>query len=1720
MRIARLRLSICRGRAIRRGLTMRRFALTLAALLLLAAGAGAAEFNLPGVERDSNAYLSRLTAKFPAGATPQARRQAEQAADAAIRQQNWAAAATALETRIGHGDPTASQWLALAQAQLRRTPPEPRRALEAAWQAFTASPAGTDEVPPLLLMADALRRLDLPLQLIQALEAAAERAPDDQRIRAALTEARQSAGVLVRTVRTEPEADPPRACLAFTVAPVKRDDFHPQDWVRLDPPVPGAAVTREGDQISVSGLPSGATTRVTVRAGMPGEGGVAVVRDLSYAVAMANRRPRIDVDTRLFVLPRGQAPALTLSTVNLSEVKLTLARLTERNVVAFLRDTRLGRPVETWTASDITERIGSVVWEGLAPVPRWEVNRTARTALPIPDALASAGPGLFALIIRAGDGTPTTAGAVQMILRTDLAPTVWRGADGLTIQVRGFSDVLPRDGVKLRLLAENNDILAETATDAMGVGRFAAPLLRGEGPLAPRVIQAFGAGDDFTMLDLDTASFDLSDRGVAGLPHPGPLDAYVWLDRGIYRPGETVQVMALLRDDAGRPADIPARLTVKRPNGQVFLEATPARAADASVYLPVALSQSAASGTWTVELKADPTRAPIGSASFRVDAFVPDRMAVELGPVADRIVSGQPFAVPVSARFLYGAPGANLSGNATMRLVVDPAPFPALTGFRIGLDGELYAPDSQSIDLPATDAQGRTTLAIRLPRAPDTSFALKAAIEATIDDPSGHGSRAATEVPVRPGGNLIGIKPGFAGYAVDASAEAAFEIAAVNPDGQRVALHGKLRLVRERPDWRLVTRGSLARYETVWRDEPLQTLDVAIPADAPARFAQRLEFGRYRIEVTEAGGMAGTSVRFRAGWVSSDSPDVPDMVDVSADKRAYAPGERARIRVAPPFAGQATLLVLTDRVHILRTLPVPEGGTEIEVPVDAAWGPGAYVALHVFRTAADARARPQRAIGLAWVGIDPDTRKLPMAFEAADKYPPRARASIRLRTAPDAWVSLAAVDEGILRLTSFVSPDPSNHFLGRRRLGLDIRDDWGRLIAPPDGEATALRQGGDDGAFILPDIPRKLVTLFIPPVQAGPDGMVALPLDLPDFAGEVRLMAVGWSGTKLGAAAMPITVRDPLVAEPLLPRFLAPGDEARLAVLLHNLDLPAGESAAAISVDGPLRVVGEARLSATLAPGAQAVPFTALAATGAGRGVVRLDVSGPGGFRVQREAAITVRPARAATTVIAGGDLAPHADATLAPPVDRFLPGTWRASATFGGAVRYDVAALVAALDRFPLNCLEQATSRGLPLALLPDGAQAGADRAARLQLAVSSVLDRQRYDGGFGMWSAGGEAEPWLSVYATEFLLRARTAGAAITDAALKDALRFIAETAEDTGSRPEDLSAQAYRLYVLALAGQGRPGAARVLAEQISRLPTPVAKAQLGAALAMAADTRRAELAFAEALSSADRRWWDFDYGSALRDQAAIAVLLKESGLAGDRLPRLVDAMPGANLSPESLNTQEQAWAAAAGAVLGRGLPPVRVALDGQNLPPSPVVSVALHGEAPVRNLGDQPVWQTTAVAGVPVAAQPAARAGMRIGRQFLALDGQPLNLDALRQNTVFVMLLEGRTEDGQPHRAMVQHGLPAGWEIAARFGGGEAPGMGWLGVLSEAEAQPAADDRYAAVVALSAERPAFRLAVRVRAVTPGRYELPGAEVADMYRPGVFARQTAGRITVLPAE
>ncbi|MBP0446110.1 alpha-2-macroglobulin family protein [Roseomonas sp. SSH11] len=1691
---------------------------------LLGAGPALAQgFELPGLSADSGRYASGLARRFPAGGTPAQRSQAEQRAQQAEARGDWPAAIAAWEERLGMGNARPEMWLALGRAAMARSPADPGKALMAAQQNFNLVPAGVEEVPSLRLMADALRAQNRWPQAIQALEAMAERMPADPAIRQALADARREAGMLLRRVQTEPEAEPARACLSFTVAPQRDGGWQPEDWVRADPPLPGMAVTRESDQLCVAGLPWGRRTRLVLRAGLPGEGGANLRADLPVDVSMPDRAATIAFDQRAFILPRGAPPRVSVGTMNIETLSLRLVRVSERNLVPLTRDTRLGEELNGYQAEDIPESRGRVVWEGKAEIPRFQRNAMQRTVLPLPAELTGSGPGLFVLLARdAQEGENRNRNTAALpIMATDLGLTAWRGSEGVAVQARGLGDARPKPGVRVSLMARNNDVLAEAVTGEDGLARFGGPLLRGEGPVAPVALHA-QLGEDLVALDLEAASFDLSDRGVTGRAYPGPVDAFLWLDRGIYRPGEQVRLSLLPRDAAGRVLELPVRLRLKRPNGQVAQEAVPERGPEGVVLWSPQISAGAPVGAWTIEALTDPNRPPVATIAFQVEAFVPERLEVKLGPAPGPLTGSAPLSVPVETRFLYGAPGAGLSGSAEMRLAVDPEPFEQWRGWRFGLAEEPFDGGLREFEIGGTDEAGKGVLELSLPSLPDTSRPLRAELVATMAEPGGRGSKATLTIPVRSAEPFIALRPAFRDGSVDEGAEAAIEAALVSPSGEALAGRLRARLVRERPTWRMAVIGGRARYQTVWQDEPVDAADLTVAPGSPARFARRVAFGRYRLEVTQPGGLAIASIRFRAGWTGSDDPVVPDKVDVAADRRAYAPGQAARLRITPPFAGRASLAVLTDRVVSVRDIEVPEGGTEVEVPVDAAWGPGAWVAVTVFRPGeaqSPGGAAPRRAIGLAWVGLDPAARRLEVALEGEALLRPRQRVEVPVRVANasgPSWLTLAAVDEGILRLTRFTSPDPAGHFLGRRKLGLDIRDDYGRLIAPADGEPTTLRQGGDsdlDTAGVQP--PQRIVALFSGVVAVGPDGRAVVPLELPEFNGELRLMAVAWSGDRVGSATRSVTVRDPVVAEALLPRFMAPGDEARMPVLLHNLDLPAGAVAASVSVEGPLAVEGGNALGGTLAQGQRSLPAATLRATGAGEGIVRLSVSGPGGYAATHESRMTLRSPRPLAREVVTASLAPNAAAQVAPDLARFYAGTATVRGTWGQPVRYDPAALMQVNLDFPFACGEQAASRLLALI----GFEGEAERELKMQRSVAQILDKQRFDGSLALWSAGGPQDRFVTVYGAEALLRARAAGVTVPDAPLEALLSTIREEADTSYyDEPFDKAVQAYRLHVLAMAGRALPGAARRLFEILDQLPTPLAKAQLGAAFARMGDGARAEEAFAAALAAPGRRPWYQDYGNATRDSLAVALLLKESGVLPGRLAEALGRVPGAELTPETASTQEATWAVLLASSLGRDGRPVRIALAGRNLPQAPVVSAVLDGRAEVRNLGDRAVPQAVSVTGLPVQPPAAARQGMRITRRFFNRDGTPLNLDTIAQNQVFLLQVEARAETGETHRTMIQQGLPAGWEIVGRFPQGQVDGMPFLGELSEAEAFPALDDRFAAAVTLTPEQPLARFAVRIRAVTAGRFELPGAEVRDMYRPGIFARQNPGRVAVAP--
>ncbi len=422
---------------------MRRLLCLIGLVLLVSlTPARSEDLSLPGLQRDAQAYAHSLRQRFPAGATSGQRAQAERTARDALATQDWAGAAQALSERLGQGETNAALWLALAQALLHQPRPDVPHALAAAWQSYSATETAADKVAALRVMRDALVLLKRPVEEVEVLEQASLLAPDDADLKRELATREQEFGLLVRKVRTEPESFPARACVAFIGRPGGSADFHPGDWVTLTPPIKAAAVTLELDQICITGLQPGTRTQISFAQGMPGADGMSLKQSVTLGVAMPDRRPRLVFSADRFLQPGGTPAAVSLASVNLSKVKLHLLRVSERAMQPFLASHPLGS--DDFDLASLRDSAREV-WTGSADIPGFTRNALLHTVLPLPSAIDQ--PGLYVLLAQPDDGTPSGGAspqAVQTLLRTDLAPTIWRGDDGLTVQVRGYASEAPK----------------------------------------------------------------------------------------------------------------------------------------------------------------------------------------------------------------------------------------------------------------------------------------------------------------------------------------------------------------------------------------------------------------------------------------------------------------------------------------------------------------------------------------------------------------------------------------------------------------------------------------------------------------------------------------------------------------------------------------------------------------------------------------------------------------------------------------------------------------------------------------------------------------------------------------------------------------------------------------------------------------------------------------------------------------------------------------------------------------------------------------------------------------------------------------------------------------------------------------------------------------------------------------------------------------------------
>ena len=1646
-------------------------------------------------------------------------------------------AATVLSDAADHWTEYARLALAIETSNTSERSNYRFRALMASINGYLRAETAPVQANALMVMAQALEVNSRSRQMIPALRLALSLSPR-QDIEDALDTAIGKYGFRIVEHSVDNDSPRPRVCAEFSEALVMAGvDYSP--FVQ----VPEAELTVEPDQrqLCIEGVTHGERYRVTFREGLPAASGEELAKNVTLNLYVRDRSPSARFPGRAYILPAGGEIALPIETVNVSEVELTLRRISDRSILRAIQEDFFGRPLSVWEERNFGDEIASTVWTGVGEVSQ-ELNKDVATRLPMRDVVGDLDPGIYALQAKVPGADPyDDPAATQWFVVSDLGLATMSGTDGLHVFARSLGTTDALEGLELSLLSRSNAVLGTAQTDVMGYAAFDPGLLQGTGGSAPAMVLARAEGD-LTFLSLTDPEFDLSDRGVEGRAPAGPIDVFLTTDRGAYRAGEQINITALTRDATANALEgLPLIAVLKRPDGVEYSRAVSQNERAGGHVFDFRTSGAAPRGSWRIDIHADPDAPALASTTVLVEDFLPERIDFELSLPEGIIRADDAPQLSIDARYLFGAPAGDLPVEGEV-LVRATSTLEAYPGYVFGRYDNSVSPDVDFFGGDVrTDAQGQAAFDIPLPQLGTHFRPMEAIVAVRISEGSGRPVERKLTRAIAPSSPVIGIKPNFDGTLSEGS-DASFSLLALDAEQNRMPMDVQWTVNR------VETRYQWYQYSGRWEWEPITTRTRVAQGDAtlgdvPVTVEAPVEWGRYEIRVERTGGAyVAASTDFYAGWYgSADASSTPDLLELSLDAEAYQPGDIAKLRLVPRYEGKALVTVVSNRLIDMQLVDVTEGENLVELTVTDDWGAGAYVTATVIRPMDAANDRnPARALGLSYAAVDPGDHKLDVAFEMPAEIDPRGPMPVALKVdgvaeGESAYVTIAAVDVGILNLTGFDSPDPSGHYFGQRKLGMAMRDVYGRLIDGMNGSMGNVRSGGDGGAqagLESPPPTEELVAYFSGPLEVGADGFARTEFTLPSFNGTVQLMAVAWSPTGVGEAEAEVLVRDPVVVTASLPRFLAPQDRSRLLLEIVHATGPSGRMGLDITADGLTLERAAIPSGVTLEDQGKVALSIPVLAAATGVHEVQVALSTPDGKLLTKTLTLPVEVndpivARTSRFELAGGDTFTF-DANV---FDGFLPGTASATLAAGPIARLDAPGLLEALDRYPYGCTEQVTSRAMPLLYLDDLAQAmGLEErdtlSLRIDQAIERVLTNQASNGAFGLWRPS-TGDFWLDSYVTDFLSRARAQGFVVPDIAFRSALdnlRNRVNYAPEFDKGGEDI---AYALYVLAREGAASIGDLRYYADvKGEAFATPLASAQLGAALAAYGDPTRADRMFAVASRQVNdgRREretpiWRSDYGTALRDRAAVLTLAVEAGSTAVDQGDLIDSIaPTQGVGNRS--TQEQVWSLlAAHAILDsdafsdltvNGAP-----ADG------PIVRVVEDDTAfaalAIRNEAERSATITLSSFGVPEVPEAAGGNGYSIERRYFSMEGDPVQLDDVEQGTRLVTVLTIRPFSKIEARLMVNDPLPAGFEIdnPNLMRGGDVRALDWLKLHEDVRNTEFRQDRFLAAVDWRSDE-AFRLGYIVRAVTPGSYRHPAASVEDMYRPEFRANGETGRVTI----
>lgn len=1293
------------------------------------------------------------------------------------------------------------------------------------------------------------------------------------------------------------------------------------------------------------------------------------------------------------------------------------------------------------------------------------------------------------------------------MLATNIGLSAMMGSDHvLTVTAIDLSSAQPMSGVQIELYSKQQQLIGTGATNGKGMARIEFDNRNGQ----PAIVMARLADDVSYLKVTQTQALSTSTFDVSGNAIERGLKGYIYGDRGVWRPGDTLHLGFILNDrDHRLPAGHPVNFSLVNPLGQITDRITTTQGVMGIYTMNIPTAADAPTGIWTA-------RFAVGGVTFsknvRIETIKPNRLKIDLDLPNGSLSVGRNEA-KLHTEWLNGNKASNLRYDVTATFVAGgTTTFKQWPSYVFDNPERNFETTEQQIGKGTVDHQGDASLQLNLTSIKAAPGMLRASLVTRIYEPSGEFSTDVCQTQVAPFESFAGIKaPAVGEYGhLDTDRSYTYHVVNVDRNGNLRRAGNTLNVKVYKVAyywWWYALRGDMAEFSRSSYTQPVKELTATLDEEGKGSFALTMNhsnWGSYYITVQDPKSGHATGVFSYFDWPEvtdrrgDSEADNATQLSITSDKKEYAPGEKMQISFPSDASSRAIVSISNgSKVLYTDTYECAAERTTLTLQVTDDMAPNVYVGVQLVQPYSQtANDMPIRMYGIIPVTVTHPKSHLNPVVTCADEILPetKCQVTVKEKEGRPMGYTLAIVDEGLLDLTRFKTPNAWGLFNAREALGVRFWDIYQHVNGAFGGRIEQLFSIGGDEA--LNNGPKAIVNRFAPMVYfAGPFELKkgekrTHRIDVPNYNGRVRVMVVASDGSAYGNAEKSVMVRKPLMMIGTMPRQIGVGDEMEVTATLFATQ-QLGDVKVTVSAKN-LQVIGQHSQHVTFSEaGDKTVSFRIKAGDKAGTGLVSIQAES-NNCKADYSTEIVIRSISQPLSEIHTFAL-PQGE-TLDERLKAPGNGSYEMMLELSGIKPLNLQNRIADLIAYPHGCVEQSTSKAFAQLYLDNFMELSESQKSEIEENIKFCINRypgyQTQNGGMAYWMGGRVASEWGSAYVCLFLQEAAAKGYFVPEDMKSRLIQYLTAQANNWDNAKDAFTA-AFQLYALAATGHAHIGAMNRMREHASEF-SPATVQMLEAAYRLSS----IQVALEPGGKPETGHYWF---------PSTNAKLLSELADNSLQMAQTAEVIRERLASDAWISTSETALSLYALAQFynlqkaGAGVK-FKAELDGKKLAEVDSYRYLWNHNAHLEeaqsrlkltNLSETTMYAQVVMRGVATQSAIAAQSnGLELGLSYTTDNGLQLNPEKLAQSTTFKALLRVRNVSGKPiDHIAITHILPAGWEMLKTE------------PSNPVNYQDVRDDRVLTYIDHLAATQTVDIVLNLSATYAGNYYLPSVHAEAMY-------------------